>query len=222
MHGTGPKRIFFIAKRASIRTRKKNALESEYPRQLPVLRPTVRSECMSIPRPCPFVSCKYHLYLDVSLKTGSIQMNFPHLDVHELAHSCALDEADMYGGLTKEEVAERMNLTKQAVHLVERNALSRIRNVSNSEREEMNPIPETRQKIFQRNLLRKTKELIEQNVYTSMNELYLDLKEHFKDMCSIGTLRNLFRAYGWHKQEGARTLAQFSHARPMNNPKHSQ
>jgi len=33
-------------------------------------RPRSRSECSDAPRPCPFVSCKHHLFLDVSARTG--------------------------------------------------------------------------------------------------------------------------------------------------------
>src|SRR5262245_15015702 len=29
-------------------------------------KPRFRAECAEGPRPCPFVSCKYHLYIDVS------------------------------------------------------------------------------------------------------------------------------------------------------------
>ncbi len=39
-------------------------------------RPMARSECSQgeyADRPCPFVSCKYHLYLDVSERTGAIK-----------------------------------------------------------------------------------------------------------------------------------------------------
>src|SRR5689334_3476886 len=40
-------------------------------------RPRSRAECAQGPRPCMFVSCKHHLYLDVNPATGSIKLNFP-------------------------------------------------------------------------------------------------------------------------------------------------
>lgn len=46
---------------------------------VPYERPSTRGECAQVPRPCPYVACKYSLYLDVS-KTGSIILNFPHLE----------------------------------------------------------------------------------------------------------------------------------------------
>src|SRR5690606_7767913 len=39
-------------------------------------RPTSRGECANVARPCPYVSCKYHLYIDVNPSTGSIKVNF--------------------------------------------------------------------------------------------------------------------------------------------------
>src|SRR5690242_21960938 len=38
-------------------------------------KPNTRSECVEGIRPCPFVSCKHHLFLDVSSRTGAIKLN---------------------------------------------------------------------------------------------------------------------------------------------------
>ncbi len=81
-------------------------------------RPTSRADCKDGARPCPFVSCKYHLYLDVNPATGSIKLNFPHLEVWEMAETCALDVADR-GGVTLEEVGEILNLTRERIRQVE-------------------------------------------------------------------------------------------------------
>jgi hypothetical protein len=86
-------------------------------------RPTHREEC-GVERPCPYVSCKYHLYLDVSPKNGSIKLNFPDLEVWELPESCALDVAEREG-MTLESVAELMNLTRERVRQIESKALER-------------------------------------------------------------------------------------------------
>src|SRR3982751_5403482 len=67
-----------------------------------VERPTTRDECKSTTRPCPFVSCSHHLYLDVNPESGAIKLNFPHLEVWEMAETCSLDVADK-GGITLEE-----------------------------------------------------------------------------------------------------------------------
>src|SRR5262245_13028555 len=62
-------------------------------------KPRTREECADGARPCPFVSCKHHLYLDVSSRTGAIKLNFPDLEVWEMNETCALDIADR-GGTT--------------------------------------------------------------------------------------------------------------------------
>ena len=89
-------------------------------------RPATRSECVDGPRPCPFVSCKYHLYLDVKTDTNSIKLNFPHLEVWELEHSCALDVAER-GGMTLEDVGHIMNLTRERVRQVEVAGIEKLR-----------------------------------------------------------------------------------------------
>lgn len=73
---------------------------------------------MSGPRPCPYAGCQYHLYLDVSLDTGSIKLNFPDLEVWEMGESCALDIADR-GGMTLEDVGQIMNLTRERIRQLE-------------------------------------------------------------------------------------------------------
>jgi hypothetical protein len=88
-------------------------------------KPRLRSECAEGPRPCPFVSCKYHLYIDVSARTGAIKLNFPDLEVWELGESCALDVADR-GGTTLEDVGAIMNLTRERIRQVEVKALAKL------------------------------------------------------------------------------------------------
>jgi len=88
-------------------------------------RPRTRAECAEGPRPCPFVSCKYHLYIDVSPRTGAIKLNFPDLEVWDLGESCALDVADR-GGTTLEDVGAIMNLTRERIRQVEVKALAKL------------------------------------------------------------------------------------------------
>jgi len=91
-----------------------------------VERPLTRNDCKDMPRPCPFVSCKHHLYLDVNPETGSIKLNFPDLEPWELKESCALDVADR-GGITLEEVGEIMNLTRERIRQVEVRGLLKLK-----------------------------------------------------------------------------------------------
>ncbi len=89
-------------------------------------RPADREQCASGLRPCPYVSCKHHLYLDVNPETGSIKLNFPDLEVWEMRETCALDVADR-GGITLEEVGEILNLTRERIRQVEVKGLQKLR-----------------------------------------------------------------------------------------------
>ena len=88
-------------------------------------RPRTRAECAQAARPCPFVSCRFHLYIDVSLRTGAIKLNFPDLEVWEMGESCALDVADR-GGTTLEDVGAIMNLTRERIRQLEVKALAKL------------------------------------------------------------------------------------------------
>ena len=77
-------------------------------------------------RPCPWVACKHHLYLDINPETGSIKINFPDLEPWELKHTCALDVAER-GGITLEEVGEIMNLTRERIRQVEVRGLLKLK-----------------------------------------------------------------------------------------------
>jgi len=95
-------------------------------------RPRSRADCASGPRPCMFISCKHHLYLDVNPATGSIKLNFPDREVWELAETCALDVADR-GGITLEEVGSIMNLTRERIRQVETRGLLKLRAMTEDE-----------------------------------------------------------------------------------------
>lgn len=92
-------------------------------------RPQNRTECRHAARPCLFVSCKHHLYLDVNPETGSIKLNFPDLEPWELEETCALDVAER-GGITLEEVGEILNLTRERIRQLEVTALQKLRGES--------------------------------------------------------------------------------------------
>jgi len=96
-------------------------------------KPTTRAECVDMERPCPFVSCKYHLYIDVHPVRGSIKLNFPDLEIWEMTETCALDIADR-GGITLEEVGEIMNLTRERVRQVETAGLGKLAAIDDVER----------------------------------------------------------------------------------------
>jgi len=106
--------------------------ELELLRELGSTRPRTRADCVSSPRPCVFVSCKYNLYLDVNPETGSIKLNFPDKEIWELEYTCALDVAEK-GGITLEEVGEIMNLTRERIRQVETRGLEKVRTATEAE-----------------------------------------------------------------------------------------
>ncbi len=88
-------------------------------------KPRMRVDCAEGARPCPYVSCKHHLFLDVSARTGAIKLNFPDLEVWDMNETCALDIADR-GGTTLEDVGAIMNLTRERIRQVEVKALAKL------------------------------------------------------------------------------------------------
>ncbi|MBT9557524.1 MAG: hypothetical protein IV100_15895 [Myxococcales bacterium] len=84
-------------------------------------RPRTRGDCASGPRPCPWVGCRQHLFLDVSPK-GAILVNHETSDPMEMTDTCALDLADR-GGRTLEEVGAVMHVTRERVRQIETDAL---------------------------------------------------------------------------------------------------
>lgn len=109
------------------------ALAAEYPADefadLP--RPKTRADCLpggcNEERPCPWVSCAAHLALEVREHRtyASLQVNFPDVEVWDMAETCLLDVAER-GGATLEEVAALMNLTPERVWQIEARALDAL------------------------------------------------------------------------------------------------
>lgn len=88
------------------------------------LRPDTRGECLKESRPCPWVMCKYHLYLDVGIK-GSLKLNFPDLGPEEIPVTCSLDIADK-GGTTLDEVGNAMNLSRERIRQIEVKVIEKL------------------------------------------------------------------------------------------------
>jgi hypothetical protein len=84
-------------------------------RHLPMI---AERECDELPRPCPFISCRYHLFLDVT-PSGGIKLNFPDLleadgtiRFDEMRDTCALDAAAR-GPQSLRAVAIRLNIVHE-------------------------------------------------------------------------------------------------------------
>jgi len=87
-------------------------------------RPVSRRDCINGPRPCPWVGCRYHLYLDV-LPSGSIRHSFPTLEIWELKETCSLDVAERRAH-TLDEIGLFLNCTRENVRLIEKRALKKF------------------------------------------------------------------------------------------------
>jgi hypothetical protein len=104
---------------------------------LDAARPKRRLECMNGPRPCPFVGCKFNLFLDVSERTGSIKLNFPDLEPGDMPpeSSCVLDIAER-GGLTLEQAGEVLNVTRESMRQLEELVLHKLKRSALANHEE--------------------------------------------------------------------------------------
>lgn len=100
--------------------------DAELVDELRALRPRNRTECAGGERPCPWVSCRYHLYLEVT-EAGSIRIAHPGLEPWELAETCALDLVDREpDGVTLGIVGALLNLTRERTRQVQETALTHM------------------------------------------------------------------------------------------------
>lgn len=87
-------------------------------------RPRTRADCANVPRPCPFVGCRHHLYLDETA-AGSLRFTTD-LEVHQLPQSCSLDVAEQ-GPLSQEATGELLGgLSHERIRQIERIALAKL------------------------------------------------------------------------------------------------
>ena len=105
-------------------------------------RPRTRADCCAGPRPCPWVSCRYNLFLEVNSDTGSIKYNFPDQEIWDVAHTCALDIAED-GELTFEQIGSIFNLTRERIRQISNEILDRVRErmFPGQSRESLYPLP---------------------------------------------------------------------------------
>jgi hypothetical protein len=75
--------------------------------------------------PCPFVSCEFHLHVDVH-RTGDEVGMIEVFDTIDIAHTCALDIADE-GGLRRKEIAPVLGVTEDRTLAMEKEFLGRMR-----------------------------------------------------------------------------------------------
>jgi hypothetical protein len=103
----------------------------EFPPEAAAARPRTYGECQRdglglADNPCPFVSCVHHLALDVEPRRGALKVNFPGVEIEDMAATCALRVAAS-GGEALERVGRLMNITRERVRQIEERGLARLR-----------------------------------------------------------------------------------------------
>lgn len=92
-------------------------------------RPSTRADCDEVPRPCPYVTCRFNLYLDMK-KNGNVRMNFPNIDPHEMDESCALDVAERVAlsgrGATLQEIGNALGVVREMARQMEERLLEHL------------------------------------------------------------------------------------------------
>lgn len=99
----------------------------EYPEGF--VRPKQRAECQGGCRPCPLVGCRQHTYLEVIQRGTAIQVNYGGREPADVpaAESCTLDLVDAHeGGMTLDEVAQVLGITRERVRQIEKKALEKL------------------------------------------------------------------------------------------------
>lgn len=100
-------------------------------------RPVTRGDCMeggvNEQRPCPWMSCKWHLA--TVRRTDRTDDQFAE-EIVGMRESCVLDVADQDGG-TLERVGEALDVTRERVRQIEAKALRRVGHNARSKRLEV-------------------------------------------------------------------------------------
>ena len=129
-NGIGQGRAATISmRRFSVREHALSLLEYPIAEHATYERPVTRGDCLAggsnAARPCPWVSCAYHLALDVS-DSGNIKLTFPGTEVEDMQFTCSLDLADT-DGATLDEIGAAQNISRERVRQIELTAIAHLR-----------------------------------------------------------------------------------------------
>ena len=98
-------------------------------------RPITRADCAeggsNAQRPCPWVGCRWNLWIETSHGGSGSEKSPPHLpktDPTSMRYTCALDVAESTGSTrTLEEVGNVLRKTRERVRQIESTAMKKIR-----------------------------------------------------------------------------------------------
>lgn len=110
----------------NLRRESKRSLALVREEHLAYTRPRARRDCEGQHRPCPFVTCRHHLFLEVK-GNGNIKLNHGAVELEQLVHTCSLDVASARPeGLTQDEVGLLLNLARNRVQQIEESAVRKL------------------------------------------------------------------------------------------------
>lgn len=115
-----------VNRRSIVRQARRREREQGPARAVPHYeRPRTYGECSGLPRPCPFLGCKYHLALDVK-PGGTLVFPFGvESDLTEARDTCALDVASR-GPHSLAAVGAIIGVNRERVRQIEERAIMRL------------------------------------------------------------------------------------------------
>lgn len=123
--GPRPRTVFLPMRTNRTAIAQMRAESATYDEEFAIARPRTRAECEGGERPCPWVGCRHHLYLEVTF-AGSLKIVRPAIELENMIESCSLDVADL-GIHTLEIVGDLLNVSRERVRQEEVKALVRLR-----------------------------------------------------------------------------------------------
>jgi hypothetical protein len=182
--------------------------------RLPVLdddlpqRPRTRADCASVPRPCPWVGCRFNTFLDVD-DDGRIRFNGEgDPDERDPRFSCALDVADE-GGASLRDVGDLLGFTREAARQLEARSLKRMQRLLGDLGEERAPRTD-REPTASRDCRRRVDEHIAREVVDEASAEASDEDERisFFGDDEPAVLDHVWRIYA--RRIGVSTVSKFS------------
>jgi hypothetical protein len=75
-------------------------------------RPRTRGDCVDMPRPCPFISCRHHLAIEVNEDNGSLKALYPHLRIIEDPEGDGLQRLQDSVGTCSLDIVDRVSIAE--------------------------------------------------------------------------------------------------------------
>ena len=81
-----------------------------------------RSQCVNGMRPCPWISCRYHLMVDIVRYEVKVYAD----DLHDLEETCTLDLVTKTGGMSLDSIASYFCVSRERVRQIVDKALRKV------------------------------------------------------------------------------------------------